>query len=289
MNLRQVGQSLKEQCDVVNLEIEEFFFTAVSDSAIEGSQEHKYVTKEKRPLPRTHFAWGYHILESSRLDYPLSSLSRDTDFVFARVYWKLGRLVRNCAYERDKNADSLVPQPFALSCVTSGHPSKLEIFLQEAESGHHGSSSSFWKGDTCKGLRGLPRISQGFLQGAGQLHYPSMPIFTSSPIKWDEEHLSLHILPLFKSSLCRMYCGLRIYPNIKPYPFPLPWLFWIFVPKEFYLEFNGPLLYLFPRNVEHPYLLCPFPFFFFFHFFILPFNDLGLLLSSHSTSLETLV
>lgn len=98
----------------------------------------------------------------------------------------------------------------------------------------------------------------------------------------------LHILPLLKSSLCRMYCGLRIYPNIKPYPFPLPWLFWIFVPKEFYLEFNGPLLFLFPRNVEHPYLLCPFPFFF-FHSFILPFNDLGLLLSSHSTSLETLV
>lgn len=51
MNLRQVGQSLKEQCDVVNLEIEEVFFTAVSDSAIEGSQEHKYVKKEKRPLP----------------------------------------------------------------------------------------------------------------------------------------------------------------------------------------------------------------------------------------------
>lgn len=67
MNLRQVGQSLKEQCDVVNLEIKEVFFTAVSDSALEGSQEHRYVKKDKIPLPE-------HILDEVIISWKVHGL-----------------------------------------------------------------------------------------------------------------------------------------------------------------------------------------------------------------------
>lgn len=31
-----MGQNLKEQCDILNLKIEDFVFPVVSDSAIEG-------------------------------------------------------------------------------------------------------------------------------------------------------------------------------------------------------------------------------------------------------------
>lgn len=62
-----MGQNLKEQCEVFNLEMEEFVFTAVSDSAIGGPQEQKYVKKDKRPVPE-------HILDEVIISWKVCGL-----------------------------------------------------------------------------------------------------------------------------------------------------------------------------------------------------------------------
>lgn len=59
------------------MEIEEFVFTAVSDSAIESPQEQKHVKKDKRPL-REHIldeviiSWKVHGLFTHEDIYPLT-------------------------------------------------------------------------------------------------------------------------------------------------------------------------------------------------------------------------
>lgn len=74
-----MGQSLKEQCKVLNLEMEEFVFTAVSDSAIGGPQEQKYVKKDKRPLAEHIldefiFSWKVCGLFTHEAVYPLTQI-----------------------------------------------------------------------------------------------------------------------------------------------------------------------------------------------------------------------
>lgn len=59
------------------MEIEEFVFTAVSDSAIEGPQEQKHVKKDKRPLPEdildeVILSWKVHGLFTHEDVYPLT-------------------------------------------------------------------------------------------------------------------------------------------------------------------------------------------------------------------------
>lgn len=64
---------------MLNLEIEELLFTAVSDSAIGSPQDQKYVKKNKRPLPEhimdeVIVPWKVHGLFTHEAVFPLTQI-----------------------------------------------------------------------------------------------------------------------------------------------------------------------------------------------------------------------